>query len=180
MRKLTPDVVVLKASRGADRTVSVSVVDARMVGMPLSDYFLAADDQAAVTVLQVLGGPSRADLDVVLLENFDPVAAIPQLEAIMTGCSFEEASDHSRSGQMLSDPQGEGAFVVSLRDTLTAALASASQDDLLRFAEPWSRTDELEQLGMSVEVTAEILEVLAGLARRAQASSERLYCWWAP
>ncbi|MEV5842223.1 hypothetical protein AB0M32_09635 [Streptomyces sp. NPDC051985] len=148
--------------------------------MPLSDYFLAAEDQAAIGVLQVQGGPSRAGLDVVLLENFDPVAAIPQLEAIMTGSSLEEASSHPRSGQVLSDPQGEGAFVVRLTDTLTAALASASQDDLLRFAEPWSKTDELEQLGMSVEVTAEILEELAGLAQRAQASGQRLYCWWAP
>ncbi len=35
-------------------------------------------------------------------------------------------------------------FVVSLTDTLTAALAAASREDLVRFAEPWSKTDELQ------------------------------------
>ncbi len=38
----------------------------------------------------------------------------------------------------------DGAFVVSLTDTLTAALAAASREDLVRFAEPWSKTDELQ------------------------------------
>ncbi|MFJ9097946.1 hypothetical protein ACIRJM_05475 [Streptomyces sp. NPDC102405] len=50
---------------------------------------------------------------------------------------------------------------------------------LVRFAEPWSMTDELQQIGISVEVAAGVLEALAGLAQRAQASDGRLYCWWA-
>ncbi|MER5666571.1 hypothetical protein [Streptomyces mirabilis] len=147
--------------------------------MPLSDYFSAADDQAAVAVLQTPGGPGQADLDVVFLKNIDPVVAIAQLEAIMTGCSYEEASGRPQSGQLLSDPEKVGAFVVSLTDTLTAALASASRDDLVRFAERWSKTDELRQIGISVEFTVGVLEALAGLAQRAQASDQRLYCWWA-
>lgn len=154
-------------------------MDARIVGMPLCDYFSAADDQAAVAVLQTLGGPGRANLDAVLLKNIDPVVAIAQLEAIMTGCSYEEASERPGSGQLLSDPEDNGAFVVSLTDTLTAALASASQEDLIRSAGPWSSTDELRQIGISVEAAAEVLEALAGLAQRAQASDQRLYCWWA-
>jgi hypothetical protein len=60
---------------------------------------------------------------------------------------------------------------------LVDALAAASRDDLVRVAEPWSMTDELRQLGISVEVTVEILEELAGLAQRALASRQRLYCW---
>ncbi|MFD3938434.1 hypothetical protein ACFWSF_27410 [Streptomyces sp. NPDC058611] len=56
---------------------------------------------------------------------------------------------------------------------------SASRDDLVRFAELWSMTDELRQLGISVEVTVDVLEALAGLARRARASGLRLYCWLA-
>ncbi|MET8630720.1 hypothetical protein ABZW30_44730 [Kitasatospora sp. NPDC004669] len=147
--------------------------------MPLCDYFSAADDHTAVAVLQTPGGPGQAGLDVVFLKNIDPVVAIAQLEAIMTSCSYEEASERPRSGQLLSDPEDDGAFVVSLTDTLTAALASASQDDLVRFAEPWSKTDELRQIGVNVEVTADVLEALAGLAQRAQASDQRLYCWWA-
>ncbi|MFD8888785.1 hypothetical protein ACFV0H_40935 [Streptomyces erythrochromogenes] len=44
--------------------------------MTLCDYFSAADDQAAVAVLQSPGGPGRAELDVVLLKNIDSVVAI--------------------------------------------------------------------------------------------------------
>jgi hypothetical protein len=147
--------------------------------MPLCDYFSAADDQAAVAVLQTPGGPGQADLDVVFLKNIDPAVAIAQLEAIMTGCSYEDAGERPRSGQLLSAPEEGGAFVVSVTDTLAAALASASRDDLVRIAEPWSKTDELRQIGISVEVTAGVLEALAGLARRARTSGQRLYCWWA-
>ncbi|MGW4196242.1 hypothetical protein [Streptomyces sp. NPDC005004] len=148
--------------------------------MPLCDYFSAADDQAAVAVLRTPGGPGQADLDVVYLKNVDPVISIAWLEAIMTGCGYEEAGGRPRAGRLLSEPAEEGgSFVVSLTDTLTTALASASRDDLARCAEPWSKTDELRQLGMSVEVTAGVLEALAGLARRAHASGRHLYCWWA-
>ncbi|MER5719024.1 hypothetical protein [Streptomyces sp. NPDC002132] len=147
--------------------------------MPLCDYFSAADDQAAVAVLHVPGGPGRSDFDVVSLKNIDPVVAIAQLEAIVTGCSFAEASGRPRSGQLLSEPEEGGALVVSLTDTLAAALASASQDDLVRFAEPWSKTDELRQTGVSVESAIGCLQALAGLAQRAHASGRRLYCWWA-
>jgi hypothetical protein len=157
----------------------LSAADARILGMPLCDYFSATDDQAAAAVLQTPGGPGQADLDVVFLENIDPVVAIARLEAIMTGCSFEEAGERPRSGELLSDAERDGAFVVSVTDTLTAALASATQDDLVRFAEPWSMTDELQQIGISVEVAAGVLEALAGPAQRAQASDGRLYCWWA-
>ncbi|MEV7597249.1 hypothetical protein AB0O91_07620 [Kitasatospora sp. NPDC089797] len=146
--------------------------------MPLCDYFSAADDQAAVAVLQNPGGPGQAGLDVVLLKNIDPVVAIARLEGVMTGCSYEEAGERSRSGQLLSSPEGE-SFVVSISDTLAEALATASPDDLVRFAEPWSKTDEIRQLRLGVEVTLDLLEALAGLARRAHASGLRLYCWWA-
>lgn len=154
-------------------------MDARIVGMPLCDYFSATDDQAAVAVLQSPGGPGQAELDVVCLKNIDPVVAIAQLEAIMTGCSYEEASERPRSGQLLSEPEDGPPFVVSLTETLIEALATASPDDLVRSAEPWSMTDELRQIGIRVEVTADVLEALAGLAQRARASDQRLYCWWA-
>ncbi|MFD8736049.1 hypothetical protein ACFV06_14190 [Streptomyces sp. NPDC059618] len=149
--------------------------------MPLCDYFSAADDQAAVAVLQTPGGPGQADLDVVFLKSIDPVVAIAQLEAILTGCSYEEARVRPRSGQLLSEPDEDGAaFVVALTASLTTALASASQDDLVRCAEPWSTTDELRQIGISVEDTTGVLQALAGLAQRANAAGRQLYCWWAP
>ncbi|MFF5923625.1 hypothetical protein ACFY8C_35695 [Streptomyces flavochromogenes] len=147
--------------------------------MPLCDYFSATDDQTAVAVLRTPGGPGEAGLDVVFLKNIDPVVAIVQLEAVMTGCSHEEAGERPRSGRLLSEPEDGPPFVVSLTDTLIDALATATPDDLLRSAERWSATDELRQTGIGVEAAADVLEALAGLARRARAAGRRLYCWWA-
>lgn len=69
--------------------------------------------------------------------------------------------------------------MVSLTNTLVDALARASRDDLGRCAEQRSTTDELRQIGIRVEATTDVLAALAGLARRAQASDQRLHCWWA-
>ncbi|MCJ0869827.1 hypothetical protein [Streptomyces sp. AP-93] len=66
-----------------------------------------------------------------------------------------------------------------MSDTLFDALVRAAEDDLVRFADPWSKTDELRQIQVGVEVAAEVLKGLAGLAQHAQASDQRLYCWWA-
>ncbi|MFD4717423.1 hypothetical protein ACFWOY_00760 [Streptomyces sp. NPDC058423] len=150
-----------------------------MVGLPLCDYFSAPDDQAAVAALQIPGGPAQAERDVVFLKNIDPVVAIARLEAVMTGCSYEEADARPRSGRLLSVPEDGPPFVVSLTDTLVDALARASRDDLVRCAEQWATTDELRQIGIRVEATTDVLAALAGLARCAQASDQRLYCWWA-
>ncbi|MET9723712.1 hypothetical protein [Streptomyces zaomyceticus] len=157
----------------------LSAAAARIGDMTLCDYFSAPDDQAAVAVLQTPGGPGQTELDVVFLKNIDPVVAIAQLEAVITGCSYEEASNRPRSGQVLSEPEDGPPFVVSLSSTLIDALAAATQGDLVRFAEPWSATDELRHMGISSKDAAIVLKNLAGLAERAQASGQRLYCWWA-
>ncbi len=157
----------------------LSVPGATIAGMPLCDYFSAPDDQAAVAVLPTGEGPGQAGFDTVGLKNIDPVVAMARLEAILTGCAYEEARALPRAGRLLSDPEDEAAFVVSVTDTLTATLASASPEDIARCAGPWSRTGELRELGISAEDTAGALEALAGLARRARGSGRRLYCWWA-
>ncbi|MFE6052534.1 hypothetical protein ACFQ6N_17410 [Kitasatospora sp. NPDC056446] len=171
---MTPEVI----GRAPDCSTWLSDADVRIGSMPLCDYFSAAGDQAAVSVLRTLGGPGPAGLDAVFLKNIDPVVSVARLEAVMTGCGFEEASERPRSGQLLSSPECE-PFVVSVSDSLADALAAASPEDLVRFAEPWARTDELRQLGISAEDTLDVLEALAGLAQRARASDQRLYCWWA-
>ncbi|WP_051781867.1 MULTISPECIES: hypothetical protein [unclassified Streptomyces] len=89
------------------------------------------------------------------------------------------AGERPRSGQPLSLPADGPPFVISLSDTLFDALGAATQDDLVRPAEPWSRTDELRQILIGAEVAADVLEHLAGPARRAAVSGRRLYCWWA-
>ncbi|GAA4574709.1 hypothetical protein [Planotetraspora kaengkrachanensis] len=110
------------------------------------------------------GGPGQAEFDVVFLKNIDPVVAMAQLEAIMTGCSYEEASQRPRSGELLSSPEDGPPFVVSLSDTLIDALGTATQDDLRRVAELWSMTEELQQSQVNAETAAGVLEALVGLA----------------
>jgi hypothetical protein len=68
--------------------------------------------------------------------------------------------------------------VFSLSDSLIEALVTATPDDLVRFAESWSRTEELQQSKIDAETAASVLKALAGLASRAQASRMGLYCWW--
>ncbi|MFB7368257.1 hypothetical protein ACFC0D_00170 [Streptomyces sp. NPDC056222] len=146
--------------------------------MTLCDYFSAPDDNAAAAVVEMSGGPVAGALDVVHLKHIDPVVAIAHLEAIATGCSYEEAGTRPRSGELLSSPESEGSFVFSLSDTLTDALVAATPDDLAAFAEPWSMTAELQQIQVDDKTAAVVLEVLAGLARRARADGLQLYCWW--
>lgn len=97
----------------------------------------------------------------------------------MAGCSYEEALQRPRSGQLLSSPDAESAFVVSVSDTLHELLAAASDEDLARAAESWSLTDELRMGRVDADTASGVLAALAGLARRARASGSHLYCWWA-
>ncbi|MGC5344127.1 hypothetical protein [Streptomyces sp. DT171] len=147
--------------------------------MVMCDYFSAPDDDAAVRVLDEPGGPDSAGFDVVPLKGIDPVVVMARLEAILTGCTYDEASGRPRSGQLLSSPDAESAFVVSVSDTLQEALASATHASLAEAAGPWAGTDELRQPWFTVDAATEVLDLLSGLARRARAERRRLYCWWA-
>ncbi len=147
--------------------------------MVMCDYFSACDDDEAVCVLDEPGGPDTATVDVVSLKGIDPVVTLAQLEAILTGCTYEEASARPRSGQLLSSPEAEDAFIVSVSDTLPAALASASHASLMGAAGPWADTDELRRSGTTADTALDVLFVLSGLASRARSAGLRLYCWWA-
>ncbi|MEU9331498.1 hypothetical protein AB0D91_48865 [Streptomyces canus] len=94
--------------------------------MVMCDYSSASDDDVAVRVLDQPGGPSPSVFDVVPLRGIDPVVVMAQLEAILTGCTYDEASERPRAGQVLSSPEAESAFIVSVSDSLQDALASAA------------------------------------------------------
>lgn len=66
--------------------------------------------------------------------------------------------------------------MLTLTDSLTSALAEVSPERLAEVAAPWSRTEEFWGMG-EPDMLTEFLRDLAGLAGRAQASSQRLYCW---
>ncbi|WP_062992355.1 hypothetical protein [Nocardia anaemiae] len=147
--------------------------------MVMCDYFSAADDDTAVRVLDRPGGPDASMFDVVSLKGIDPVVTMAQLEAIMTGCTYEEASARPRSGQLLSSPEDESAFIVSVSDTLQEALASAGHSSLVEAAAEWADTEELQGYGITADTALEVLVLLSGLASRARSTGLRLFCWWA-
>ncbi len=122
------------------------------------------------------GGPARAGLDVIFLKDIDPVDAVAQLEAVMTGCSYEEASKRPRVGQLLSSEDVDSPFVLTVSDTLFDVLVSASANDVRTVAEAWSATGGVH--GFDAATATVVVEALAGLAKRARAADLRLYCWW--
>ncbi|MFI1170172.1 hypothetical protein [Streptomyces melanogenes] len=146
--------------------------------MPLCDYFSAPDDTAAVAVLDEPGGPDASGLDVISLKGIDPIVTMASLEAILTGCTYDEASERPRAGETLSSPDHESAFIISVSTTLQEALASASHDQMTEAADAWAETDELQASGITAETAREVLVLLSGLADRA-GGGQRLYCWWA-
>ncbi|MEV6483900.1 hypothetical protein [Streptomyces sp. NPDC051576] len=93
---------------------------------------------------------------------------------------FSAASDEvrarPRSGELLSDPEAEEAFVIGVPDTLRVALATASDDQLELAAGLFGAVEEVD---LPPDRALELLHLLSGLARRATAEDRRLYCWWA-
>jgi hypothetical protein len=67
-------------------------------------------------------------------------------------------------------------LVVRLTDTLTGALAGATDERLAEVAGPWSLTEEFWGQG-DRQVLTSFRHQLRQLAHAAQERSERLYCW---
>lgn len=147
--------------------------------MVMCDYFSAPDDNTACGVLDQPGGPGGARCDVVSLKGVDPVVVMARLEAILTDCTYDEATRRPRSGRLLSSPDAESAFLVSVSDTLQEALASAAPATLAEAAGPWSQSEELQASAVTAETAAQMLVLLSGLAGRARSADHRMYCWWA-
>src|SRR5215213_6917971 len=92
--------------------------------MPLTDYFIAADDDAARAAVTL--GPIPAEFVTVEAKNLDPVVALGTLTAILTGRDYDEVTGHPRHGHAITDtgPSAE-SFVLTVPDGLRDALAAA-------------------------------------------------------
>ncbi|WP_139128693.1 hypothetical protein [Micromonospora humi] len=145
----------------------------------LCDYFSAPTDEAAATAADVPGGPRAASdpgFEVVELKGIEPVVQLGTLEALLTGVDYDVVAENPRQGHAVAVRHDGEVLVISLTDELHAALAGASESRLREVATPWSETEEFWGQG-EPSVLAEVLIELAGLARRAAARGERLYCW---
>jgi hypothetical protein len=174
------------------------------VGIDLA-YFSAEDDESAAAAEARPGGPLgwptvtgqrkaglfRKEPIVESLgpaykgfhtRGYDPAVNLGTLESLLRGIDYDNLQDNPRWGgsPIESDPPEDRA-VVTVTDTLRDALADASDDDLRQVAEPWSRTEELTQVGWedtTLEDHLEFLNQLRALAHSARQHGQRLYCYY--
>jgi len=107
---------------------------------------------------------------------FDPVVQAGTLEELLTGRPYDELESDPKWGGILADRDGGEGLVVTVTDTLVAALADADDEQLSALAGAWSQTEEFWGQA-DPEVLKSLLGDLAGLARQARAKGQSVYCW---
>ena len=143
--------------------------------MPITDYFLAPDDRVAAATLDRFG-PERSGLPTLEVKGIDPCVSLGELEALLTGRTYDEVSAAARQGQIVSDPEaGDGPFVVAVTDTLRDALIVADESRLATVAIGWATTEQFADSDTSG--LDDFLRELADLAR--DPIGGHLYCYWA-
>lgn len=143
----------------------------------LCDYFAAESDRAAATFVD--GGPLGADppaAAVVEATGLEPVVMLGNLEALLTGRAYDDVMADPRQGEAVVVRDEGERVVVTITDSLVAALAAADDPRLEQVAQPWSQTEEFWGDGDPV-MLAGLLKDLAAMARQAQSAGHRLYCW---
>ena len=149
----------------------------------LTDYFSAPSDQAAASALDRVGGPAQpADgpspqppFDTFQSKGLDPYVLMGKLEEALTGQGYRVITADPQYGRKVAERGADGPWVCKISSPLQAALAQAGSDELTRVAVRWSQAEEHH--GAAPESLAWVLEKLSGLARRATAKDEHLYCW---
>ena len=146
----------------------------------LTDYFSAPSDEAAASVLDRPGGPVAATVpppfDTVASKGLDPYVVMGKLEVALTGQDYWAVIAGPQYARMIAGRGDEGPWVCKVSGPLQAALATASDSALALASVDWARVEELQVNGISSDLSG-VLEDLAGLARRAAARDEHLYCW---
>jgi hypothetical protein len=138
----------------------------------LSDYFSAPSDEAAASMVTEL--LSESSHDVVEMKGIFPDYHLLPVEAFLTGRSAEEVRTGRRNGNLLASADDDQVVVVTVSDDLTASLAAATGEQIAEAALSWSSFEDFQ--GLDTSGLAGFLGDLAGLAQRATARKERLYC----
>ncbi|MFI6444273.1 hypothetical protein [Kitasatospora sp. NPDC050543] len=139
----------------------------------LYDYFSARDDRAAASAFAE--GPADRGFDTVPVKGVDPQILLGRAAALLLDQPLALVTTHARYGRLVSDPDAESVWILTLPDDLRDALADAGGERLAAVAGPWSRAEEFSGEGDPVDL-AGFLDQLAALARRARAAGRGLYC----
>ncbi|MFJ2871949.1 hypothetical protein [Streptomyces sp. NPDC087298] len=141
----------------------------------LYDYFSAPDDPTALAAFGQ--GIEAAGLPMLPVKGMDPYVQLGQAESLLTGTPYDEVTALPRFNRLLSSPEDESRWLVTLTDELRDALVAARPGGFTAAAETWSRIEEFGGDTPPHEL-ADFLDALAGLAEEAQTHPEphRLYC----
>ncbi|WP_431894293.1 hypothetical protein [Nonomuraea sp. bgisy101] len=157
------------------------------------DYYRAADRQAAVVHPDSgRAGRSNPAFDAVDAKWIDPGLVLGQLVAFIRDVPYsvglvetvalypppEGAPKSLEEWEALSEdsPYHEGPWIEELPADLRDALAGVPDDRLAGLAERWRQIEEFFTPPDAGYLTTLITE-LRGLARRAQAEEQMIYCW---
>src|SRR5512139_712860 len=144
----------------------------------LYTYFSSSDDDAAALARELPGGPAVGGFDTVETKGVDPAVQMGTLEEILTGRSFTDVINDPRAADVVgSGEEGDEHGVVTLTDTLAAALATIDRERVPGVALEWSRTEEFWGDADPATLAGFVTE-MADLAGRAAGRGHRLYCWW--
>lgn len=149
----------------------------------LTDYFSAPSDAAEASALDRVGGPGQPaagpspspPFDTFQSKGLDPYVIMGKLEEALTGQDYRAITSGPQYRRLVAKGGAQGPWVVEVSSQLQAALSLAGSDQLARAAARWSLAEELA--GASPEEMTGVLKDLSGLARRATAKGEYLYCW---
>lgn len=158
----------------------------------LTDYFRAADAAVVRRVLEAADGGSpltgpQVAFDGVEAKGLDPVVVLGQLVAAVRQVPWAVDLVGETPVWPTTPPPGPdgpgdeddpwmtgpwvGELDIDTRDTL----AAVPDADVPAVAARWAQAEELH--GASAESLCPVVGELVGLARRARAADERLYCW---
>ncbi|WP_433465547.1 hypothetical protein [Spirillospora sp. CA-128828] len=157
----------------------------------LCDYFRAPDRSTALAFVDDLFTAAEAhpDAEAVDLKGIDPVVILGKLVTLLSGRPYEQMMvsgdipvDHIPGPELLTPEDGDVFLVeldVSVRDTLAGATEATLDDvafvwanieEFIGWRDTWNEADELRP----------IIDALVGIARRARAADQMLYCLICP
>lgn len=135
-------------------------------------YFVAENDAAAAATADA-GPDGLPSLDAV-----DATVLAAALMALLTGRPYDEITAGKEWARLVSDPAHELAWVVSMPDAFTDALADADNAQLAEVVGPWSRAEEFWGAGNPEELLP-LLSSWRELAQTAKDSGQHMFCWMA-
>ncbi|PZW01655.1 hypothetical protein SAMN05443287_10321 [Micromonospora phaseoli] len=153
----------------------------------LYDYFRTGDEEAVAKLMAATdGGPVVREGGSPLVDALDAKGIDP---SVVLGKVVSFALDVPWTAGLVGerlvwpdgpgpDPEYEGPWVAALSDRARDALAGVTDDQLPGLADRWSRIEELSHYSdMQPGAMLSVLHEFVGLARRARANAESLYCW---